>query len=833
MTTSIYGPSILILILILIPQEQHRIKHSFPEARAPLPCTACVGLHLTVTGKVVHSPVDGHAAVLPAAYDRYADDVPLHYGLSRGHAPRGSTRTRVPATQYIAADAAGSSDPAGYDIDPHSVDRGDAGRLWEVEDPTGSRFASDLRRKRPDGDAGRLWEVEDPTGSRFASDLRRKRPDGDDVMVSIPGAPDADLSVTQYVYDFLNERSAKRSGSNQRLRRPPSYVSAVDAAVDDDDDDAFAFSDVVWRERKDDDDDRSRRETLDDLLRAPSRKRTPRREEEQKRKAVKGSYASSYGENDTKSPVQASTSPLPFDVGLDRDGRLHLYWNVNYDDATVTLQTMVRLDNADLCVLWVDKIGDIHFKDASTEEDGVILLDNQDDCKLIDAQRHHGVTTVTWQRQFDTCDDDDYVIEDGTTHIVYAVGAGPVWTVANGDIHESSTVTGFQRAQLLKNIAPATPVPAGAKTFQITAQQVRVPSSDTTYWCNTQKLPELRDKHHIIKFEGVVQPGNEALVHHMEVFHCKVKPGEHVSAYNGQCHAENLPAQLQSCKEVIGAWAMGAKAMAYPAEAGLAIGGRDFSPYVMIEIHYNNPETRSDWVDSSGIRFYYTDKLRRYDAGVMELGLEYTPKMAIPPHMKHFDIKGDCIMECTRASLPAKGIHVFASQLHTHLTGQRVWTKHSRDGVELAELNRDNHYSTHFQEIRLLKRQVHVLPGGWGIRDEMCVNYVHYYPRVSLEVCKSSIDSDVLQSYFNFMHYYNNDLTSENQTYAENYAAIRWTPLQAALLQQLYTHTELSMQCNRSNGDRFPGDWNQMPPTSISLPYPPVNQSCKRKALPF
>lgn len=60
--------------------------------------------------------------------------------------------------------------------------------------------------------------------------------------------------------------------------------------------------------------------------------------------------------------------------------------------------------------------------------------------------------------------------------------------------------------------------------------------------------------------------------------------------------------------------------------------------------------------------------------------------------------------------LPETGIIVFGSQLHTHLLGTQVYTKHVRNGQELPELNRDNHYSTHFQEIRKLKRFVKVLP---------------------------------------------------------------------------------------------------------------------------
>ena len=70
-------------------------------------------------------------------------------------------------------------------------------------------------------------------------------------------------------------------------------------------------------------------------------------------------------------------------------------------------------------------------------------------------------------------------------------------------------------------------------------------------------------------------------------------------------------------------------------------------------------------------------------------------------------------------ALPRRGIKIFASQLHTHLTGKAVYTKHVRGGVELPELNRDNHYSPHFQEIRRLPQPVHVLPvsggsSGWG-----------------------------------------------------------------------------------------------------------------------
>lgn len=44
-----------------------------------------------------------------------------------------------------------------------------------------------------------------------------------------------------------------------------------------------------------------------------------------------------------------------------------------------------------------------------------------------------------------------------------------------------------------------------------------------------------------------------------------------------------------------------------------------------------------------------TPSLRKYDAGVIELGLEYIDKMAIPPLQKEFPLTGHCIAECTSA----------------------------------------------------------------------------------------------------------------------------------------------------------------------------------------
>lgn len=48
-------------------------------------------------------------------------------------------------------------------------------------------------------------------------------------------------------------------------------------------------------------------------------------------------------------------------------------------------------------------------------------------------------------------------------------------------------------------------------------------------------------------------------------------------------------------------------------------------------------------------------------------------------------------------------------------------------------------------------RMITDLQGGYEIVEEMCVNYVHYYPKSDVEVCKSAIDNSTLSAYFRRM----------------------------------------------------------------------------------
>ncbi|KAI1289348.1 Dopamine beta-hydroxylase [Halotydeus destructor] len=550
-------------------------------------------------------------------------------------------------------------------------------------------------------------------------------------------------------------------------------------------------------------------------------------------------------------PVDDDPEPPIFQLPLDKDNKYRLFWTLDYKFNTVTIEIRAVLNKktdwfaigfsnygniteADLCLIWFDRKMKPHFDDTWTDELGFVNIDESNDCRLLNLTRKGSKLIVVYQRKFDTCDSRDYLIEDGTTHVVYATGHGPIKR-AEG-LNLVNFEHGFIRTRLLKNVNPVPEMPFDTRMVQVTSVNVQVPSDETTYWCSLHQLPpEMDTKHHIIQYEAVIQEGNEHLVHHMEVFHCELAQDVELSNWNGPCSDGQRPKLLDRCKRVIAAWAMGAGPVTYPEEAGLPIGGSNYSKYLMLEVHYDNAQHLSNTVDSSGIRFYYVERLRKYDIGILELGLEYTDKNSIPPGHQGFELSGYCVSECTRTSLASEGITIVASQLHTHLTGVAVWTKHVRGGKELAELNRDNHYSQHFQEIRLLKEPVQLIAGdalittcrydtttrsnitlgGFAIREEMCVNYVHYYPKSDLEVCKSSIDDRFLAKFFDYLRDFEATNTSSHKGIGQNFNSVHWSPNKSKLLSQLYHTSPLSMQCNHSNGQRFPGPWEGIQLTQI------------------
>ncbi|XP_060764933.1 dopamine beta-hydroxylase [Neoarius graeffei] len=567
-----------------------------------------------------------------------------------------------------------------------------------------------------------------------------------------------------------------------------------------------------------------------------------------------------HASSPSSSPDGPSRPPLPYHVPLDPAGQLELSWNINYAKQEVYMELRAKElhhglllgmsdrgepTNADLVLLWNDGHKS-YFGEAWSDDEGRVMLDSQQDYELLDARNTPEGFSLLYRRPFSTCDPHDYVIEEGTVHLIYSILDQPIHSLR--ELNMSCLQLGIQRVLLLRPDTPSPSLPPDVRTLEVLAPDVVIPDQETTYWCYMYQLPPNMPKNHIVMYEAVVSAGNEAIVHHMEVFECSPHM-DAVPQYSGSCDSKMKPAKLNSCRHVLAAWALGAEQFYYPSDAGLPLGGQGSSRFLRLEVHYHNPLLISGRRDSSGIRLWFTPSLRRFDAGIMELGLVYTPVMAIPPHQHTFQLTGYCTAECTRTGLPPGGIHIFASQLHTHLAGRGVRTVLVRGGREVEVVQEDKHFSAHYQIIRILRKMVTVLPGdvlltkctyntedrnkvtvgGFGIMEEMCVNYVHYYPRTQLELCKSHVDLEYLQKYFSIINrFHGSEGCSCAQTSVEDeFSSVTWDSFSAKVLDSLYTTSPISMHCNRSTAELFPGNWEKQKIPEVLAELQPQVRPCE------
>lgn len=84
------------------------------------------------------------------------------------------------------------------------------------------------------------------------------------------------------------------------------------------------------------------------------------------------------------------------------------------------------------------------------------------------------------------------------------------------------------------------------------------------------------------------------------------------------------------------------------------------------------PEAEQQVVDNSGLKLYYTQSLRNFDAGVLSVGIDPNWRHIIPPGQEKVVSEGHCIGACTQQSFPQEGINIFAVMTRTHLIGRQV-----------------------------------------------------------------------------------------------------------------------------------------------------------------
>ena len=179
---------------------------------------------------------------------------------------------------------------------------------------------------------------------------------------------------------------------------------------------------------------------------------------------------------------------------------------------------------------------------------------------------------------------------------------------------------------------------------------------------------------------------------------------------------------------------------------------------IILQFHYDNPNKKSGKTDSSYINVYFTPKLRKFDAATTTLGYP-TPNIEIPPKIPAYTIADNCTIPCTKFM---KGdIYVFSVFLHGHTHLRKIRTEiYYEDGRFDNTTMAENNFSFNHQKYFYFKNPIKLTPndrlvtyctydtsnsteivrGGDSSYEEMCFNFMSYYPREhGLTQCFSSL----------------------------------------------------------------------------------------------
>jgi hypothetical protein len=277
--------------------------------------------------------------------------------------------------------------------------------------------------------------------------------------------------------------------------------------------------------------------------------------------------------------------------------------------------------------------------------------------------------------------------------------------------------------------------PDDTEVWELRVEGFQPPMEETWYSCFSFQM-DLEQLQHIVGFEAVV---TEPTVHHSIL---SLHEGALETDPNEPCY--DWPARM------IWGWAPGIEPLMLPEDAGILVGdGAGGVITLVLQVHYNNP-LLTPVTDEGGIDVIVTSNLREHDAFVFAQGDIST--IAIPPGEAAYTHVARCEGDVTQALID-EPIHAFSSFLHAHEIGSAITSELWRNGELHTEIASQVPYDFNQQQFQPIDLDIlpgdmletrctydstgrtQVTNGGVGSTDEMCINFMMYYPRIAAEQC--------------------------------------------------------------------------------------------------
>ncbi|XP_040217656.1 putative DBH-like monooxygenase protein 2 [Rana temporaria] len=409
-----------------------------------------------------------------------------------------------------------------------------------------------------------------------------------------------------------------------------------------------------------------------------------------------------------------------------------------------------KLNASDFAVGGWDKENKQVFYDAHFKDEWPPVMDKSQDYELLELSRNETHVVLRVWRQWFTCDSHDLEIENDTIRVIVVFGEDHEFTL----LEKNTYIKSFFFLEILKELTDT----ENLIPYEFRVNDFLIPADDTTYACTFIPMPNVSTKHHIVRYELIVDPDSVGIVHHILIYGC----GNNLefSSEIGACYGSDT--RYSKCMNSLFGWAVGGEVFDFSPDMGVPIGTEEDPKYIRLEIHYSNFHNKEGLLDSSGIRIYYTPQLREHDGGILMTGIFTFPIHFIPPGADHFRNYGLCNTELIPQMLghPVEDFHVNTFLLHGHLTVQSIRIMHYRNGTLIGSLGEDKRYDFNFQQVRDLPGVITVQMGdqivvecssstpdregvtfgGPSTTNEMCVVFLFYYPVVPIAACWSLLD---------------------------------------------------------------------------------------------
>ncbi|CAH1778685.1 unnamed protein product [Owenia fusiformis] len=289
---------------------------------------------------------------------------------------------------------------------------------------------------------------------------------------------------------------------------------------------------------------------------------------------------------------------------------------------------------------------------------------------------------------------------------------------------------------------PALDATKDVHTLTLRFNHTKVPAQKTNYYCQTFDIPTDQD-YHIIASKPIIN--NTAVMHHSVIFGCLGGYGDDAgSMYNTASPCGMRPSD-DRCTQMIIAWSLGFHGQCENERMGYRIGKTGYTKLV-IQNHWNNPELRDDYYDSSGVLIYYTPNLRPYDGGMMIIG---QTSLNIPPNMPLYTATSKMSKVCTNYITQDTGpLAIVGNYLHMHSLGKSIKLEQYTDGKMISSLGEVDVYHYDHPVRHIFETPVEIQSQdevyltcnynstgrnsttiwGHGTSAEMCLAFIQYYP---------------------------------------------------------------------------------------------------------